>query len=161
MGTMRTSPRPEQDRVRQAVEGGDFEAFFAAAWPRLYPVAVAVAGERGAAEDALQGAFAKAYSRWDRVCSADHPEAYVRRIVLNEVIGSRRYGFARRERASDRLPEAHRVGDSPETDVVRRDEVLAALRTLPPRQRAVVVLATTRTCRRPRSPGPSAAARAR
>jgi RNA polymerase sigma-70 factor (sigma-E family) len=119
---------------------GDFAGFFAAAWPRLYPMAAAVAGERGAAEDALQAAFAKAYSRWDKVCAAEHPEAYVRRIVLNEIAGVRRYGFARRERPSEQLPLDSRSHDSPEADVVRRDEVLAALRALPPRQRAVLVL---------------------
>ncbi len=65
---------------------GDFAGFFAAAWPRLYPMAAAVAGERGAAEDALQAAFAKAYSRWDKVCAAEHPEAYVRRTAQRDAV---------------------------------------------------------------------------
>ncbi|ANH38627.1 RNA polymerase sigma-E factor [Nocardioides dokdonensis FR1436] len=144
METVSTSSRPPSRSGRErpgTPRDGDFASFFAATWPRVYPVAVAVAGEHAAAEDALQSVFAKVYARWDRVQQADHPEAYVRRMVVNEVVGARRYGFARRERTAEQVPhDDRRASGSPEPGVVRRDEVLAALRTLPPRQRAVVVL---------------------
>ena len=57
-----------------------------------------MSGDPRSAEDGLQAAFAKVYASWGKVRRADHPEAYVRRIVLNEVLGARRYGFARHER---------------------------------------------------------------
>ena len=84
-------------------------------------------------------AFAKVYASWGRVRRADHPEAYVRRIVLNQVLGSRRYGFARHERPHDSVGDDRAVA-SPESGIVERDAVWAAVQTLPPRQRAVVVL---------------------
>ncbi len=117
----------------------EFTEFFTAAWPRLYRTAVAVAADRGAAEDALQNAFAKAYSGWPRIRRTDHPHAYVRRMVVNEILGSHRHGWRRRERphASVEPPGAT---PSPEADVVRHDVVWAAVRALPARQRAVVVL---------------------
>ena len=116
-----------------------FAEFFAAAWPRLFRTAVAVAGETGAAEDALQTAFAKAYAGWSRISRVEWPEAYVRRMVVNEIIGSRRHGWRRRERPHE-LVEPPGASPSPEVGVADRDAVWAAVRALPVRQRAVIVL---------------------
>ncbi|HEY0949772.1 SigE family RNA polymerase sigma factor [Nocardioides sp.] len=121
----------------------DFDNFFRATWPRMFRTAYAVAGDAGAAEDALQAAYARAFARWGHVSSTDHPEAYVRRMVVNEVLGTRRRGWSRRERPHEQPPDhqgpagAH---DGPEPGVVERDAVWAAVLALPPRQRAVVVL---------------------
>jgi RNA polymerase sigma-70 factor (sigma-E family) len=117
----------------------EFAELFRASWARLYRLAFAVSGDRAAAEDNLQNAFAKVYSNWGRVRRADHPEAYVRRIVLNEVLGGRRTGFLKRERPHQVVEPAGAVV-SPEAGVVERDAIWAAVRALPPRQRAVVVL---------------------
>lgn len=117
----------------------EFAEFFRASWSKLYRVALAVSGDARAAEDDLQVAFAKVYASWGRVRRADHPEAYVRRIVLNQVLGSRRYGFARHERPHDSVGDDRAVA-SPESGIVERDAVWAAVQTLAPRQRAVVVL---------------------
>ena len=117
----------------------EFSEFFETMWARLYRSALAIAGDRGSAEDALQAAFAKAYAAWPRVSSADQPEAYVRRMVVNEIIGSRRYGWWRRERPAADVEPA-RVSQSPEVGVVERDALWTAVRRLPLRQRAVIVL---------------------
>jgi RNA polymerase sigma-70 factor (sigma-E family) len=117
----------------------EFAELFRASWARLYRLAFAVSGDRAAAEDDLQNAFAKVYSNWGRVRRADHPEAYVRRIVLNEALGGRRNGFLKRERAHQAVEPAGAVV-SPEAGVVERDAIWTAVQALPPRQRAVVVL---------------------
>ena len=117
----------------------EFAELFRASWARLYRLAFAVSGDRAAAEDDLQNAFAKVYSNWGRVRRADHPEAYVRRIVLNEVLGGRRNGFLKRERPNAAVEPTGSVA-SPEAGVVERDAIWTAVRSLPPRQRAVVVL---------------------
>ncbi len=117
----------------------DFTSFFEATWPRLFRTAVAITGDRGSAEDALQTAFAKAYAAWSRVSSADHPEAYVRRMLVNEIISARRHGWWRRERPHEHV-EPSTVTSSPESAVVDRDLLWAAVQLLPLRQRAVVVL---------------------
>ncbi|WP_193604483.1 SigE family RNA polymerase sigma factor [Nocardioides dongkuii] len=116
-----------------------YEEFFRATWPRLFRTALAVAGDASTAEDALQTAYAKAYASWRRVCAADRPEAYVRRMVVNEVVGSRRHGWGRRERPHEQV-EPPGAAPSPEAGVVQRDRVWAAVQALPVRQRAVVVL---------------------
>jgi len=117
----------------------EFAELFRASWARLYRLAFAVSGDRAAAEDDLQNAFAKVYAQWGRVQRAEHPQAYVRRIVLNEVLGGRRKGFLKRERPHAEVETSGSVA-SPEYAVVERDAIWAAVRALPPRQRAVVVL---------------------
>ena len=117
----------------------EFAELFRASWARLYRLALAVSGDRAAAEDDLQNAFAKVYSSWGRVRRADNPEAYVRRMVLNEVLGGRRNGFLKRERPRALVEPPGSVA-SPEAGVVERDAIWTAVQSLPARQRAVVVL---------------------
>src|SRR5687768_16778286 len=81
----------------------EYAEFFAAAWPRLFRTAIGITGESAAAEDALQSAFAKVYASWSRIRRTDRPEAYVRRMVVNEILGSRRYGWWRRERPHEHI----------------------------------------------------------
>jgi RNA polymerase sigma-70 factor (sigma-E family) len=117
----------------------EFAEFFTATWPRLFRTAVAVAGDAAAAEDALQSAFAKAFASWHRVASAEHPEAYVRRMVVNEILSSRRHGWGRRERPSAQVEPAASA-ESPEGPAVAHGTLWPAIQQLPVRQRAVIVL---------------------
>ena len=122
-------------------EETEFADFFAGTWARLFRTTYAVAGDVGHAEDALQSAFAKAYATWHRVRSTGHPEAYVRRMAVNEVLRARRRAWWRAER-SGTPPEATAApaGSSTEDDFADRAEVWEALMSLAPRQRAVLVL---------------------
>jgi RNA polymerase sigma-70 factor (sigma-E family) len=122
----------------------DFSAFVEQAWSRLFRTAYALTGDRGAAEDLLQTTLVKAYVHWRKVAAAETPDAYVRRIMVNSATSAWRQRRRRREVLSDEPPDlAHHLrngaGDL-EADVVARDELWHALRRLPPRQRAVVVL---------------------
>jgi RNA polymerase sigma factor (sigma-70 family) len=76
--------------------------------------------------------------RWRRVVQAADPEAYVRRILVNEHISWWRR-FGRRE-----LPfgyhEKEKSGSDPAEAAVQRLDLAAALARLPKRQRAVIVL---------------------
>ena len=134
---------------RRAAPTDSYEAFFRDTWPRLYRTAYAVAGgDHGAAEDALQAAFARAFASWRTVRRADHPEAYVRRMVVNEVLDQRRRAWRRRERSEPEQPADDAVGlhgaaptrDQTGDRVVERSTVWDAVLALPARQRAVVVL---------------------
>lgn len=119
-------------------EDAEFDEFFRATWARMFRTAYGVAGDRATAEDALQSAYAKAFASWGRVRAAGRPEAYVRRMVVNEVLDVRRKGWWRRERPlhDERPPDAA----SPEVSSTERDVVWRAVLSLPPRQRAVLVL---------------------
>ena len=119
----------------------EFAEFFHATWGRLYRTTYAVAGDAGRAEDALQAAFAKAYAVWPKVRAADHPEAYVRRMAINETLGTRRRTWFRSERSTPLLEHAAAPeAAGHEEGVVERDALWTAILTLPPGQRAVMVL---------------------
>ena len=89
------------------------------------------------AEDLLQSALAKAALHWPRI-RAGQPEAYIRSALYRESVSRwrRRRGISEVPTAS--MPE--RAGVSHEDEIDLRFAVIAALRRLAPRQRAVLVL---------------------
>ncbi len=115
----------------------DFESFVAGLQGRLQRTAWLLTGSWEEAEDLVQTSLAKAWRHWDRVSSADDPEAYTRRTLLNSYLSARR----RRWRAEQphEAVQPPPVGDSAD-QVALRTSVLAALAQLPARQRAAVVL---------------------
>ncbi|MFG3050956.1 SigE family RNA polymerase sigma factor [Kitasatospora sp. NPDC048239] len=114
----------------------EFRAFTGTAWPRLLRTAYLLAGDRYSAEDLVQQALERAYAAWGRVRRADDPHAYVRRIVVNE--HARRF----RRRAPEQLVTAvpEQAGPDGFGALDDRAALLAALASLPARQRQAVVL---------------------
>src|SRR6266566_3235893 len=80
---------------------GEFRDFMRARWPAMVRLAYVLTGDQGHAEDVAQTAFARAYASWPKVRRTGNPEAYVRRIVINE----NRNRF-RRQRVAERLTDA-------------------------------------------------------
>ncbi|MFG3287413.1 SigE family RNA polymerase sigma factor [Streptomyces sp. NPDC048179] len=122
----------------QAELEAQFQEFVRARWSHLVRTAVLLTGDPHHAEDLTQTALAKAYRSWRRVSRADHPEAYVRRILVS--CNSDRF---RKRRVAEALTAAPPERPGHDDAVTRADErgtLLAALAQLPPRQRAVVVL---------------------
>ena len=115
----------------------DFREFMHGRWPTMVRLAYGLTGDQGHAEDLAQAAFARAYAAWPRVSRAGNPEAYVRQIVINENRNRFRKHRAA-EHVTDRVPE--RGGPDCAQALDERAALMAALRTLGPRQRAVVVL---------------------
>jgi len=116
----------------------EFVEFATAAAARLFHSAYALCGDRQTAEDAVQAALTSACVSWRRVQGADSPEAYVRRMVINQILGWRRRKSWRLESLRDRVPDAGR--ESHEDKVADSDLVWRALAALPAQQRAVLVL---------------------
>lgn len=117
----------------------DFEEFAAARGPALVRLARGLLRDPHHAEDVVQDVLAKALVKWGRISSVDDPDAYVRRMLVNASTSFWRRAVRREQPLEqERMPERP-VGDST-GDVVDRDEMLALLRRLPARQRAVLVL---------------------
>jgi len=118
-------------------EATSFEEFFEEHRRRLFGAMCLITGNRAEAEEITQDAFLKLWERWDRVSAMDDPVAYLFRVATNLFRNRvRRAGVATRKAlslkpASDDLAA-----------VEDRDEVVRALRPLPKRQRAAVVLTT-------------------
>jgi RNA polymerase sigma-70 factor (sigma-E family) len=115
----------------------EFREFMRGRWPAMLRLAYGLTGDMGHAEDVAQAAFARAYASWGRVRRTGDPDAYVRRILVNE--NRRRF---RKHRVAEGLPGV--LPEKPVADASgecdERAALLAALATLGPRQRAVVVL---------------------
>jgi RNA polymerase sigma-70 factor (sigma-E family) len=116
----------------------DYDDFYVALRPRLVRTAYAVSGDLGVAEDSVQTAFAKAYRSWRRISRLESPEAYVRRMAVNEVLNTRRTAHVRREVVRAELPDT--PGTAHDDGALAHDELWRAVLSLPPRQRAVLVL---------------------
>ncbi|MEV4134735.1 SigE family RNA polymerase sigma factor [Dactylosporangium sp. NPDC049742] len=114
-----------------------FRAFVTAQWGPLTRTAFLLTGDRGAAEDLVQSVLEKAHRRWSRILRSDAPEVYVRRAMVNTAISWRR-----RKRFAEvpLLPADDTPADDQYGRVDDRQQLLAALRRLPPRTRAILVL---------------------
>jgi RNA polymerase sigma-70 factor (sigma-E family) len=114
-----------------------FGEFVASRTPALMRVAYLLTGDRHAAEDLLQSALAKTISKW-RSLRHEDPEGYVRTVMLRDQVSWWRRLRRFRETTQDEPIEIVRRDPSDETDL--RLAMRAALRQLPPAQRAVLVL---------------------
>jgi RNA polymerase sigma-70 factor (sigma-E family) len=120
---------PDGDRLdRLLAERGD----------HLLHAAIALAGSRADGEDLLQAAVERLLRKRRHV---DDLEAYLRRILYNLAAdGWHRRGAWHRVRALLPSQPSGDTGPDPLTTVDLRDTLVRALRELPPRQRAVLVL---------------------
>jgi RNA polymerase sigma-70 factor (sigma-E family) len=116
---------------------GEFTDFVAHHGGQLLRTACLVTGDTHLGEDLLQTALAKAYGSWAKVQRADHPVAYVRRLMINTHLS-----WVRRLTNTERVHETFSdaaTGDL-QTAYAERDEMRRALLQLSPRVRTAVVL---------------------
>ena len=122
-----------------AVASTEFDAFVAARGQGLTRLAAGLLHDRQHAEDVVQEVLARAHQNWPMIRSRENPEAYVRVMVVNAT-----RSFWRRAARGDLSVDPatfFALAVSDESDRVESREVLvAALRRLPPKQRAVLVL---------------------
>jgi RNA polymerase sigma-70 factor, ECF subfamily len=117
----------------------DFERLYQTAYPRVFRTLAAIV-DRQAAEDCAQDAFVQAWKAWKRWKPDAPAEAWVHRIALNRAIAYRRR--ARLRRVAEILrrlgrPATHAAEPAEEDS---RSDLLTALRRIPPRQAAAIVL---------------------
>ncbi|AGZ43914.1 SigE family RNA polymerase sigma factor [Actinoplanes friuliensis] len=94
-------------------------------------------GDAHQADDVVQATITRLYQHWKRVSRSDNVDAYVHRMLVHAVIDSKRHSWSRVQLVG-RPPEA--TGHDPHAGVDERGSLVAALRSLPPRQRAVLVM---------------------
>ncbi|MEV0635550.1 SigE family RNA polymerase sigma factor [Streptomyces sp. NPDC050619] len=116
----------------------EFHAFFERHYAELSRLAHLLTGEADAADDLAADALLALWHRWDRVRAADHPAAYARGVVAN--LARTRIRSAVRERRRVSLFWSQREEKTENPDVAGVIDVQEALRRLPFRKRACVVL---------------------
>ncbi|HWJ81161.1 MAG TPA: SigE family RNA polymerase sigma factor [Nocardioides sp.] len=114
-----------------------FTEFCGARADALFRTAYLMVGDHQLAQDLLQEALVKTLLAWPRLSDRGNLEAYTRRVIVTTSISwRRRRSF--HERPQEPLPELS--GPDAAEAVVTHGALVAALRTVPPRQRAAIVL---------------------
>ena len=110
------------------------EALYVVEHRRLLRVAFVMTGSMAVAEDLVQDVFVQAHRHRDHVLGLERPDAWLRRVLVNRA----------RSRWRRLVVEARPVSGRRDTEVLAMSEsaheLWDAVRSLPPRQRAVVAL---------------------
>jgi RNA polymerase sigma-70 factor (sigma-E family) len=141
---VRIKPAPTRSRPAQRARA-DFDQFVAASGDALLRTAYLMVWDAAEAEDLVQECLLAVARRWPRIRRMDHPHAYARRVLVNLALdGAQRRTRHRQELVGD---ETATLSAAPDESSARRlnavgvrAELSQALGTLPPRQRAVLVL---------------------
>jgi RNA polymerase sigma-70 factor (sigma-E family) len=133
------------ERSRGARTRDEFDRFVAGSADQLLRTGYLLVWDIADAEDLVQETLMRVARRWPRVRMMNHQLAYARRILVNLALdGSKRRSRHRREldppidQPLEDRADAASARDLGMIDA--RAELTSALGTLPPRQRAVLVL---------------------
>jgi RNA polymerase sigma-70 factor (sigma-E family) len=117
----------------------EFEQFVRERQRALFRFAVVLSGDPALAEELVQNVLGRAFERWRRIAAADDPNAYTRRMVVNEYLSWRRSTHRFTPVAAffdDQLPTGADHAEQQAEESALADE----LDKLPPKQRAALVL---------------------
>ncbi len=117
----------------------DFDRLYRNAYPRVFRTLAAILGSPQEAEDCAQDAFVQGFHAWKRWRPDAPAEAWIHRIAVNRAISYRRR--AKLRTVSEVLRRLGRPGPGHDpADVATQPDLLSALRTLPPKLAAAIVL---------------------
>ncbi|CRK56424.1 putative RNA polymerase sigma factor [Alloactinosynnema sp. L-07] len=85
----------------------DFETYVTARGAGLLRFAYVLTANEADAQDIVQDALSRALPRWSRIMSADDPDAYVRRMVVNAHVSWWRKVRRREAPAGNVAPPGH------------------------------------------------------
>ena len=117
--------------MQAIVRDGSFEVAFQDLYGRAIHAVQRLLGDRDAAEDIAAEALARAFADWPRVRDLPHRDAWVLRVALNLALDG-----LRRKAPFLRPPAPIDAGEV----ATLRVALWAALRSLPKRQREIIVL---------------------
>jgi RNA polymerase sigma-70 factor (sigma-E family) len=123
-----------------AVRASDEESYteyVTARLPALRRIAYLLCGDSHRADDIVQNAITRLYVHWRKARTAENLDAYVRTIVVRMFLNEQRTSWFSRTRVVDAPPEE---AAPPGPDIETSQVLHAALRRVPPKQRAVLVL---------------------
>ncbi len=112
---------------------------FGAHYHGLVRLAALLLADRDAAEEVVQDAFVALHGRWGRLRDPDRAVGYLRQSVINRCRSAQRHRQVVERYVPAPLPHAPSA-EAGALNAVVQDEMAAALRELPPRQREALVL---------------------
>ncbi|HVK21045.1 MAG TPA: SigE family RNA polymerase sigma factor [Actinokineospora sp.] len=109
--------------------------------PGLLRYATTLTCDPHLAEDIVQEVLLRAQRKWTRIGAMDPPDHYVRRMITNEYLSlRRRKSFHEVRTAPDSMADHDPSVADGTAAYDERDEMLARIRGLPPRQRTALAL---------------------
>jgi RNA polymerase sigma-70 factor (sigma-E family) len=117
---------------------GRLEELYVRHAPAALRLAYFLTGDRELAQDLVQDGFVRVAGRFQHLRVPDAFDAYLRRTIVNLFTSDRRR--KRLERLQLLRERAAAAREHRDADPADRDRIWRALQTLPPRQRAAVVL---------------------
>jgi RNA polymerase sigma-70 factor (sigma-E family) len=124
-------------RPNDSVDHGRLADLYARHAPAAGRLAYLLTGDAHLAEDLTQEAFVRAFGRYRDIRRPEAFEWYLRRTLVNLT----RSHFRRRRTERDYLAAQPKVeASTPAADPTEHDAMWLTLQTLPPRQRAAIVL---------------------
>jgi RNA polymerase sigma-70 factor, ECF subfamily len=131
-------PEPKSEAYRPG-SPEDFDRLYRTAYPRVYRTLAAILGDPAEAEDCAQDAFVHAFQAWKRWRPDAPAEAWIHRIAVNRAISVRRRARLRTVGEVIRRFGKPQIATDPGDQAVRPD-LLSALRAIPPKLAAAIVL---------------------
>jgi RNA polymerase sigma-70 factor (sigma-E family) len=116
-----------------------FDEFAGRRLPAVLRFATALTGDPDLAKDLVQEVLIRASSRWQEIGQLDRPEAYIRKMVVNEYLSWRRRSW-RLIPSGMNGRAIERPSPDPADGYVERQALLAELAKLTRRQRTALVL---------------------
>ncbi len=115
----------------------EFGHLFVADYARVVRTVFWIVQDWDRSEEVTQDAFVQLLRHWTKVCRFDLPSAWVRRVAIRRAVQVSK----REQRLAVAMLRSRPVtSDSSPLDELMSAEVLAAVRQLPPKQRAAVAL---------------------
>jgi RNA polymerase sigma-70 factor (ECF subfamily) len=130
------------DEALESYEPGsdaDFERLYRNTYRRILGTLITLVRDRAAAEDCTQETFVRAYQNWKRWKPDAPVEAWLHRIAINVAISDRRHQQLRQ--AGEVIKRLGKPAPPPDpSTLAERSDMVRALRKLPPKQAAALVL---------------------
>jgi len=127
--------RLEEVHASETGASRSFETFYDDESLTLFRRLWLVTGNRAEAEELMQDAFLRVWERWERIDAMEDPVGYLYRTAMNLFRKRYRRSVLAIRRTVRLAPSRDDFADADDRETVRR-----VLSTLPPRQRAALVL---------------------
>ena len=115
----------------------DFDQYLSAHGDALLRHAMIVTADMHVAQDVTQAVLERVWRRWSAIGQLEHPDAYLRRMIVNEFVSARRR--LRRLEFRGRVFDNRLTSDLPGASA-ERVALVTGIRRLVPKQRAAVAL---------------------
>ena len=130
---------PRQEATYEPGSEADFERLYRNTYRRILGTLITIVRDRAVAEDCAQETYERAFRNWKRWRPEASVEAWLHRIAINVAISDRRR--QRLRQVGEVIRRLGRPDAGPDPSVMaERSDLLKAMKKLPPRQAAALVL---------------------